>query len=72
MLGPNWFLRKKDVKKVVAMVELTSFMATSSLVLILVPKKYEENAQESKTYHDKYLQRLHTQVFLKVYTSHLL
>jgi hypothetical protein len=52
--------------------ELTNLMATSSLVLMLVPKKYWGMRGFNMIYHDKYLQRLHIQVFWIVYTCLLL
>jgi hypothetical protein len=37
MLGSYWFLRYKVNKRLVAEIELTNLMATSSFVLMLVP-----------------------------------
>ena len=42
VLGPYWFLRYKVKNELVAQIELTNFIATSSLVLILVPIDRQE------------------------------
>ena len=39
VLGPDWFLRYKVKKMLVAKIEFTNLIATSSFVLMLVPKK---------------------------------